>query len=117
MKFAILAGALAALALPAAAGNHPHTHHTHKHSHGHAHTHVVESGPTITVSCYRGPWEDVIWDRPNSVFIDSLVTVGYDINTASSIAERICRDSDLVGDTEGLKAEMKRIYREVPRTN
>lgn len=114
MKFAIFAGTLAALALPAAAGNHPHTH---KHSHGHAHTHAVESGPTITVSCYRGPWEDVIWDRPNSVFIDSLVTVGYDINTASSIAERICRDADLVGDKEGLKAEMKRIYREVPRTN
>lgn len=120
MKFVIFAGALAALALPATAGNnaHTHSHHTHKHAHAHTHAHHThESGPAITVSCYRGPWEDVIWDRPNPVFVDSLVTVGYDINTASSIAERICRDPDLVGDTDGLKAEMKRIYREIPRTN
>ena len=29
----------------------------------------------IVVSCFRGPWEEVIWDRPEPVFIDSLVGV------------------------------------------
>lgn len=68
----------------------------------------------VVVSCYRGPWEDVIWDRPNAIFVDSLVNVGYDFPTAHAIAERICRDRLLVGDTDALKAEMQRILRERP---
>ncbi|WP_163846910.1 hypothetical protein [Pseudooceanicola aestuarii] len=64
----------------------------------------------IHVSCYRGPWRDVIWDRPNAVFIDSLVALGYDWPTAQAISQRICRDEALVFNPEGLKHEMLRIY-------
>lgn len=61
----------------------------------------------ITVSCFRGPTAAVIWDHPRPVFIDSLVAVGYDYNTATSIAERICRDADGVGNEEHLKASTR----------
>lgn len=66
----------------------------------------------IIVSCYRGPWKDVIWDRPNAVFIDSLVAIGYDFPTAQAIGTRVCRDDALVGDPEALKATMLRIWRQ-----
>jgi len=72
------------------------------------------TGHVIVVSCWRGPWKQVIWDRPNANFIDSLVGVGYDYPTSSAIAERICRDQNLVFNPEGLKAEMHRIYRTSP---
>jgi hypothetical protein len=66
----------------------------------------------IIVSCYRGPWKDVIWDRPNAVFIDSLVKIGYDFPTAQAIGSRVCRDEALVGNPEALKATMLRIWRQ-----
>lgn len=69
---------------------------------------------TIYVSCFRGPWKEVIWDRPNAKFVDSLVNLGYDYPTSHAIAERVCRDDDLVFNKDGLKAEMKRIYAESP---
>jgi hypothetical protein len=99
----VIATALAGmLALPAYAGNVKYAYHKHG-----------EAGPkdnVIRVSCFRGPWNEVIWDRPNAVFVDSLVAVGYDFSTAHAIAERICRDNALVGNPEGLKAEMERIF-------
>ena len=64
------------------------------------------------MSCYRGPWEDVIWDRPNAVFIDSLVRIGYDFPTAHAVAERVCRDEALVNNSDGLRSTMLRIHRE-----
>jgi len=72
-------------------------------------------GGVVYVSCWRGPWVGVIWDRPEAIFIESLVTVGYDYPSALAIATRICRDSTLVGDSAGLKAEMERIIRDAPR--
>lgn len=69
-----------------------------------------QTGDVIHVSCYRGPWKEVIWDRPNAVFLDSLRAIGYDYATAEAIAERICRDPALVGNREGLRSEMLRIY-------
>ena len=75
---------------------------------------LMADGNTLIVSCFRGPWGDVIWDRPNSNFIDSLIDFGYDYPTAHAIAERICRDDHLVGNKEGMAAEMIRIYNESP---
>ena len=95
------ASLIAALALPSAALA------DHK-------THKSYAKKTIVVSCYRGPWTDVIWDRPNAIFIDSLVNFGYDFPTAHAIAERVCRDKMLVGNGDALKAEMRRIMRESP---
>lgn len=102
MKKLMLAAAfLAGIAAPAAAKGNKVYHYTYQ-------TH------TIIVSCFRGPWTEVIWDRPNSRFIDSLVDVGYDYPTSHAIAERICRDDALVGNPEGMKSEMIRIFKESP---
>ena len=78
---------------------------------------AAQTGGTVTVSCFRGPWNDVIWDRPNAVFIDSLVAIGYDFPNAHAIGERICRDEALVGNPEGMRAEAIRILRETPARN
>lgn len=75
---------------------------------------LIADGNTLIVSCFRGPWKDVIWDRPNSNFIDSLIDFGYDYPNAHAIAERICRDDHLVGNKAAMKAEMIRIYYESP---
>ena len=106
---ALLGTAAFALALagPAAAD------HSHGKGYGHAkpHSHSYSrSGGKITVSCFRGPWQEVIWDRPNAVFVDSLVAIGYTFERAHAIAERICRDEALVGNPEALRTTMLRIY-------
>jgi len=101
----VLAAICAAFAAPAMAGG----------KKGYKHSHHGAYGPTgtqIVVSCFRGPWNDVIWDRPNAVFIDSLVAIGYDFTTAHAIGERVCRDEALVGNPEGMRETMLRIYRD-----
>ncbi|AYE85652.1 MAG: hypothetical protein ABJN39_05770 [Sulfitobacter sp.] len=102
MKMLLATAVTGLLAMPAFAGGVKYAYH----NQGKAHP----TGNVIHVSCYRGPWNDVIWDRPNSVFVDSLVAVGYDFSTAHAVAERVCRDHTLVGNPEGLKATMKRIF-------
>ena len=68
----------------------------------------------VTVSCFRGPWKEVIWDRPNPIFIDSLMNAGYSITTSQAIAERACRDPSLVYQPQELKTEGYRLLRLVP---
>jgi hypothetical protein len=75
---------------------------------GHGATTSVQPG-TVTISCFRGPWEEVIWDRPNPVFVDSLVARGYTYPEAHAIAERVCRDPATVGDPDGQIAVMTQI--------
>lgn len=107
---------LAAVALTLAVPAHA-DHMRHKKGHGHGHGHATHShenvlkGGTITVSCFRGPWREVIIDRPNAVFVDSLVDVGYTYERAHAIATRICRDEELVGNPDAMREEMRRIYR------
>ncbi|MBF9058064.1 hypothetical protein HKCCSP123_02595 [Rhodobacterales bacterium HKCCSP123] len=80
---------------------------------GYAYRHGA--GPmVITVSCYRGPWDDVIWDRPNPEFVDSLVSVGYSFSEAHAIAERVCRDPAAVGRSGVLSTTMTNILRTSP---
>lgn len=71
-------------------------------------------GGVVRVSCFRGPWKEVIWDRPQGIFIDTLVEVGYDYPSALAIATRLCRDINLVDDDAAMKAEMERIIAEAP---
>lgn len=97
---AILAAAVIAPVAAAAGSKHHHYHHG---AYG-------PTGHQIVVSCFRGPWKEVIWDRPNAVFIDTLVSVGYDFSTAQAIGERVCRDDRLVGDPAALKATMEKIW-------
>ena len=69
---------------------------------------------TIAVSCYRGPWKDVIWDRPNPQFIGSLVAAGYSSATASSIATRVCRNPNFVDRPGAMANEVQWILQTVP---
>ncbi|QFU09474.1 hypothetical protein PARPLA_01344 [Rhodobacteraceae bacterium THAF1] len=101
-----------ALAAPASA------HQTHAHSHTHGHQAVAQEvvqTPTVVVSCFRGPWDKVIWDHPQAPFTDSLVAYGYSFERANAIAQRVCRDATLVGRPEALRATTMQILRTAPR--
>ena len=106
MRHVTIAAAIAAACLGTPAAAHGQAH-THKHHHG-----ATAAGARIVVSCFRGPWREVIWDRPNAVFVDSLVSAGYDYPAAHAIGERICRDATLVGNPAALKSTMEQILRD-----
>jgi len=120
MRQSIHAAALAAALLSLSAGAAlADGYHEHGHGHWHAtdqHTHrdLAVRTVTITISCFRGPWQDVIWDRPEPVFIDSLVAAGYTFPEAHAISERVCRDVDGVGSPGHASAVLHRIMRETP---
>ena len=61
------------------------------------------------VSFYRGPWQQVIRDRPNAVFADSPVAVDNVFPTATAFETHISRDRDSVGQYGAPKANMERI--------
>lgn len=69
----------------------------------------------ILVSCYRGPWNEVIWDRANPEFIQSLQDAGYGAQEAESIANFICRDPRLVDNPIALAKEVQSVIRSAPR--
>lgn len=70
--------------------------------------------PAITISCYRGPWNDVIWDKPNAVFLDALTRIGYTHPEAYAIGRRVCRDEYGLRDHEYLKSTLRRLMAENP---
>jgi hypothetical protein len=72
-------------------------------------------GGVVTVSCFRGPIRETVWDHPRAIFTESLVAVGYDYPRALSIATRICRDVTLVGNEAAIKAAMEQVIAEAPR--
>lgn len=73
------------------------------------------TGGEFLISCYRGPWRDTIaWDRPNAVFLDELMEMGYSSAQAISIGKRVCRDEFGVGDHEYMKATLARLISEEP---
>lgn len=69
----------------------------------------------ITVSCFRGPWREVIIDQPNQVFIDSLIAAGYSSAQAYGIGMAICRDQASVGNSGRLVSETYRLLGEERR--
>lgn len=76
---------------------------------------VTFASNQIVASCFRGPWKEVIWDRPNAEFIDSLMDAGYSINTATAIAERICKDENLVNQPNQMIQEVQRLLKIIPK--
>ncbi|WP_428926399.1 hypothetical protein [Marinibacterium sp. SX1] len=68
----------------------------------------------ITISCFRGFLPDVIWDRPNSVFVDDLVKYGYDYPQAFAIAEAICRDEYGVNNQGYMTQRLQQLIRDTP---
>ncbi|MEO1138707.1 MAG: hypothetical protein AAFW87_04545 [Pseudomonadota bacterium] len=69
----------------------------------------------ILVSCYRGPWTEIIWDQANPEFIQSLQDAGYGAQEAESIANYICRDPRLVDNPIALAKEVRAVMRSAPR--
>ena len=59
-------------------------------------------------------WQDVIWDRPEPVFVDSLVAAGYSFPEAHAISERVCRDIDGVDNPGHSEAVLAQIFRDTP---
>lgn len=68
----------------------------------------------ITISCYRGPMRTVAWDRPNAVFIDDLVQLGYSREMAHVIGERVCRDEYGVRNPPHQIQSLNRILAQTP---
>lgn len=68
----------------------------------------------ITISCFRGPSSSVIWDRPNAVFVEDLVRVGYSYPEAHAIGERVCRDEYGVGNHEHMRTSLLNIMASTP---
>lgn len=78
------------------------------------HYNTVVNAVYVTVSCFRGPWQEVIWDRPNPVFIDSLVNAGYTFPEAHAIGERVCRDASTVDRPDRAVQVMNQIIAQSP---
>lgn len=72
------------------------------------------NAPDFTISCFRGPWRQVIWDRPNAIFLDDLVKLGYTETEALSIGTRICRDEYGVGQPDYLMATLRELIATQP---
>lgn len=68
----------------------------------------------ITISCYRGISRNVAWDRPNSVFIEDLVQLGYSRVEALAIGEQICRDEYGVRDPQHQLDQLRQILTQDP---
>lgn len=68
----------------------------------------------ITISCFRGPTSNVIWDRPNAVFVEDLVRVGYTYPQAHAIGERVCRDEYGVGNHDHMRMSLVEIMAKTP---
>ncbi|HCE70953.1 hypothetical protein [Ruegeria pomeroyi] len=68
----------------------------------------------ITISCFRGPTSSVIWDRPNAVFVEDLVRMGYTYPEAHAIGERICRDEWGVGQHDYMRSSLLQIVAKTP---
>ena len=68
----------------------------------------------IRVGCQRYALTGVIWDRPTGRFLEDLIAVGYDPQTAVAIGEIVCRDERLVGDDAALGQRMRDLYASNP---
>lgn len=72
-----------------------------------------DSNPgAVTISCYRGPLRDVVWDRPNAVFLDSLMRHGYSVEQAEAIGNRVCRDEYGLDNPDHMIATLTRLMAE-----
>ena len=69
---------------------------------------------TIRIDCFRGPWHEIIWDRPEVNFTDDLVSYGYSFAEAEAIGYRVCRDPQGVDDPDYLVGTLRGLLRDHP---
>lgn len=80
-----------------------------------AHHHRTTAQPvTIQIACFRGPWREIIWDRAEVGFTDSLVAYGYSFAEADAIGTRVCRDPDGVDNPQHMVDMVRHILRTQP---
>lgn len=75
-----------------------------------AHGHAVRIG----IECFRGPWQEIIWDRPEVGFTDDLVAYGYSFAEAEAIGTRVCRDPAGRDDPQHMVNVVQHILRTEP---
>lgn len=68
----------------------------------------------IGIECFRGPWHEIIWDRPEVGFTDDLVAYGYSFAEAEAIGTRVCRDPEGVDNPQHLVAVLQQLLRSQP---
>lgn len=88
------------MALPTASFAHPHT--------------AAQPQAPIQIACFRGPWQEIIWDRPEVSFTDHLVHHGYTQDQALAIGTRICRDPQGVNNPQHMVDTLRHILRTEP---
>lgn len=76
--------------------------------------HTAAQTVTIQIACFRGPWQEIIWDRPEVSFTDDLVAYGYSEADALAIGTRICRDPQGVTDPAHMVGVLQQILRTQP---
>ncbi|OWU70547.1 hypothetical protein ATO3_19995 [Marinibacterium profundimaris] len=70
----------------------------------------------ITISCFRGLVDAVVWDRPNAVFVDDLVRIGYEYPQAYAIAQTVCRDEYGVNNPGYMTQRLQQLMATTPVT-
>jgi hypothetical protein len=68
----------------------------------------------IGIECFRGPWQEIIWDRPEVGFTDDLVAYGYSFAEAEAIGTRVCRDPQGIDDPHYLVGVVRHLLRTQP---
>jgi len=72
------------------------------------------TGVEFVISCYRGPFSAVAWDRPNAIFLDELVEYGYNQEEVIMIVKRVCRDEYGVRNEDWMRDTLLRLLVEQP---
>ncbi|GAB4261579.1 MAG: hypothetical protein Kow0013_06200 [Pararhodobacter sp.] len=68
----------------------------------------------VHIECFRGPWREIIWDRPEVGFTDDLVALGYSFAEAEAIGYRVCRDPEGRDDPQHMADVVRDILRTQP---
>lgn len=74
----------------------------------------VTQSHRIELSCYRGPFKDVIWDRAYPNFVASLESYGYPRYQAQLMADSICRDPSFIDNPDAMKTSVIEMIKQTP---
>jgi len=80
-------------------------------------TYASPGAQQVTVSCYRGPTNSVIWDKPNGVFVESLIAIGMTAEEALAIGTVVCRDERIIDNHAAMAERTLALIAEARRGN
>jgi hypothetical protein len=79
-----------------------------------AHVQAGAQRVVVHIECFRGPWREIIWDRPEVGFTDDLVALGYSYAEAEAIGTRVCRDPEGRDNPQHMADVVREILRTEP---